>query len=131
MITRRYEDFYLADMGALGVRPPDIAPHATQHVEAMIAMIAGLIGALYVWGLFFYDEGEDAPVRTVLEVEWLPIDAPSFSAEEAERPYASSVPSGTEDIWRVYVSGSSGAQALLLETNRRPGPAWSASVRSR
>ena len=25
-ITQRYEDFYLADMGALGVRPPDIAP---------------------------------------------------------------------------------------------------------
>ncbi len=45
VITRRYEDFYLADMGALGVRPPDIAPHATQHVEAMIGMIAGLIGS--------------------------------------------------------------------------------------
>ncbi|HYD12128.1 MAG TPA: cysteine--tRNA ligase [Allosphingosinicella sp.] len=44
VITRRYEDFYLADMGALGVRPPDIAPHATQHVEAMVAMIARLIG---------------------------------------------------------------------------------------
>ena len=43
VITQRYEDFYLADMGALGVRPPDIAPHATQHVAAMIAMIARLI----------------------------------------------------------------------------------------
>jgi cysteinyl-tRNA synthetase len=32
VITRRYEDFYLADMGALGVRPPDIAPRATQSV---------------------------------------------------------------------------------------------------
>jgi cysteinyl-tRNA synthetase len=45
VITRRYEDFYLADMGALGVRPPDIAPHATHHVEAMVAMIARLIEA--------------------------------------------------------------------------------------
>ncbi|WP_395613180.1 cysteine--tRNA ligase [Allosphingosinicella sp.] len=45
VITQRYEDFYLADMGALGVRPPDIAPHATDPVNigAMIAMIARLV----------------------------------------------------------------------------------------
>lgn len=43
VITRRYEDFYLADMGALGVRPPDIAPKATEHLGEMIAMIARLI----------------------------------------------------------------------------------------
>jgi cysteinyl-tRNA synthetase len=30
-------------MGALGVRPPDIAPHATQEIPAMIAMIQRLI----------------------------------------------------------------------------------------
>jgi cysteinyl-tRNA synthetase len=42
-ITRRFEDFYLADMGALGVRPPDIAPKATETVAEMIAMIARLI----------------------------------------------------------------------------------------
>ena len=43
VITRRYEDFYLQDMGALGVRAPDIAPHATQEIPAMIAMIEELI----------------------------------------------------------------------------------------
>ncbi len=43
VITQRYEDFYLADMGALGVRPPDIAPKATEHLDEMIAMIARLI----------------------------------------------------------------------------------------
>jgi cysteinyl-tRNA synthetase len=43
VITKRYEDFYLADMGALGVRPPDIAPHATHNIDAMVAMIARLI----------------------------------------------------------------------------------------
>lgn len=43
VITRRYEEFYLGDMGALGVRPPDIAPKATDHVGEMIAMIAALI----------------------------------------------------------------------------------------
>jgi cysteinyl-tRNA synthetase len=43
VITERYERFYLEDMGALGVNPPTIAPHATQEIPAMIAMIADLI----------------------------------------------------------------------------------------
>ena len=43
VITKRFEDFYLADMGALGVRPPDIAPKATENVGEMIDMIARLI----------------------------------------------------------------------------------------
>ena len=43
VVTRRFEDFYLADMGALGVRPPDIAPKATETIAEMIAMIARLI----------------------------------------------------------------------------------------
>ncbi len=30
-------------MGALGVNPPDIAPHATQEIPAMVAMIERLI----------------------------------------------------------------------------------------
>src|SRR6476620_8572556 len=43
VITERYERFYLEDMGALGVTPPDIAPHATQEIPAMVAMIEALI----------------------------------------------------------------------------------------
>ena len=43
VITERYERFYLEDMGALGVRPPDIAPHATQEIPTMIALIGELI----------------------------------------------------------------------------------------
>jgi cysteinyl-tRNA synthetase len=43
VITDRYERLYLEDMGALGVRDPDIAPHATQEIPAMIAMIERLI----------------------------------------------------------------------------------------
>lgn len=43
VITERYERFYLEDMGALGVRQPDIAPHATQEIPAMVAMIGELI----------------------------------------------------------------------------------------
>ena len=43
VITERYEQFYNEDMGALGVELPTIAPHATQHVGQMIAMISRLI----------------------------------------------------------------------------------------
>jgi cysteinyl-tRNA synthetase len=44
VITERYERFYLEDMGALGVLPPNIAPHATQEIAQMVAMIERLIG---------------------------------------------------------------------------------------
>ncbi len=43
VITERYERFYLDDMGALGVAPPDLAPHATQEIGPMVAMIAELV----------------------------------------------------------------------------------------
>jgi cysteinyl-tRNA synthetase len=43
VITERYERFYLEDMRALGVRDPDIAPHATREIEPMIAMIERLV----------------------------------------------------------------------------------------
>jgi cysteinyl-tRNA synthetase len=43
VITERYERHYLEDMGALGVAPPTIAPHATQEIGPMIEMIARLV----------------------------------------------------------------------------------------
>ena len=43
VIAERFERFYLEDMRALGVRDPDIAPHATAEIPAMIAMIERLI----------------------------------------------------------------------------------------
>jgi len=45
VITRRFEDFYLADMGELGVRPPAIAPRATDHIGQMVAMIERLVAS--------------------------------------------------------------------------------------
>lgn len=42
-ITARFIKAYNDDMGALGVRPPDIEPRATQHIDEMIAMIVTLI----------------------------------------------------------------------------------------
>ncbi|HEX8571480.1 MAG TPA: cysteine--tRNA ligase [Allosphingosinicella sp.] len=44
-ITERYSRFYFEDLGALGVRPPDVVPLATRHIPQMIAMIARLIEA--------------------------------------------------------------------------------------
>jgi len=43
VITGRYERFYLEDMRALGVRDPDIAPHATREIGPMIALIEKLV----------------------------------------------------------------------------------------
>ena len=43
VITARYETHYNQDMGALGVQPPSLAPHATENIAPMIAMIARLI----------------------------------------------------------------------------------------
>jgi cysteinyl-tRNA synthetase len=43
VITQRYEQHYLCDMGALGVAPPTIAPKATENVADMISMIARLV----------------------------------------------------------------------------------------
>ena len=42
-ITAKFTKAYNDDMGALGVRPPDIEPHATQHIDVMVAMIQKLI----------------------------------------------------------------------------------------
>ena len=43
VITKRYEQYYLEDMGALGVQPPSVAPHATAEIPAILVIIANLI----------------------------------------------------------------------------------------
>ena len=49
-VTARYEAAYLADMAALNVTPPDIAPHVTDHMDAIVAQIGAIIdqGCAYV-----------------------------------------------------------------------------------
>ncbi len=49
-ITERFIRAYNEDMGALGVRAPDVEPRATRHVDDMIAMIEILLdsGHAYV-----------------------------------------------------------------------------------
>jgi cysteinyl-tRNA synthetase len=49
IITERYEQHYLEDMRALGVRDPDIAPHATEEIGPMIAMIETLFAGGYAY----------------------------------------------------------------------------------
>ncbi len=44
-ISARYTRAYLDDMGSLGVEPPTLAPHATEHISQMISMIERLIEA--------------------------------------------------------------------------------------
>jgi cysteinyl-tRNA synthetase len=45
VITERYERHYLEDMGALGVAPPTVAPHATQEIAPMLAMMERLVAS--------------------------------------------------------------------------------------
>ena len=42
VITAKFRDIYHRDMAAIGVLPPDIEPHATQHIPEMIAMMEKL-----------------------------------------------------------------------------------------
>ena len=44
-ITGRYTTAYRDDMGALGVAPPDLEPHATAHIPQIVAMIERLIAS--------------------------------------------------------------------------------------
>ena len=43
VITGRYETLYLEDAAALGVERPDLHPHATTSIPAMVAMIEQLV----------------------------------------------------------------------------------------
>ena len=49
-VTARYEAAYLADMTALNVSPPDIAPHVTDHIDAIVTQIGAILeaGCAYV-----------------------------------------------------------------------------------
>ncbi len=63
IITHRYREKYHADMGALGVFLPDIEPHATAHIDEMIAMINELIARGHAYeaeGHVLFDVSTDA-----------------------------------------------------------------------
>jgi cysteinyl-tRNA synthetase len=44
-VTARYEAAYLADMGLLNVTPPDIAPHVTDYIPAIVGQIQAIVDA--------------------------------------------------------------------------------------
>ena len=63
VITARYEGFYLEDMRALGVRDPDLAPHATAEIAPMVAMIGELVDKGHAYeaeGHVLFDVRSDA-----------------------------------------------------------------------
>lgn len=44
-VTARYEAAYLEDMARLNVSPPDIAPHVTDHIDAIVSQIQSIVDA--------------------------------------------------------------------------------------
>ena len=63
VITDRYRAKYHEDMAALGVAPPDIEPHATEHIDDIIAMINELIASYSAYeaeGHVLFDVTQDA-----------------------------------------------------------------------
>jgi cysteinyl-tRNA synthetase len=44
-ITAKYEAAYLDDMARLNVAPPDLAPHVTDHMDAIVRQIAAIVDA--------------------------------------------------------------------------------------
>ena len=44
-VTARYEAAYLADMAQLNVSPPDIAPHVTDYIDAIVSQIQAIVDA--------------------------------------------------------------------------------------
>ena len=59
-ITAKFIRAYTDDMGALGVRSPDVEPRATQHIDIMIAMIEKLVAEGFAYeaeGHVLFDVG--------------------------------------------------------------------------
>lgn len=48
-IARKYEKAFLEDVNRLGLRHADITPRATEHIDGMIDMIAGLLDKGYAY----------------------------------------------------------------------------------
>lgn len=44
-VTARYEAAYLEDMARLNVSAPDIAPHVTDHIDAIVSQIQAIVDA--------------------------------------------------------------------------------------
>jgi len=44
-ITARYEKVYLEDMARLNVTPPTVAPHVTDHIDAIVRQIGRIVDA--------------------------------------------------------------------------------------
>ncbi len=62
-ITKKFTQIYRDDTAALNVLPPSLEPHATEHIEGMIAMIARLVSEGHAYaaeGHVLFDVGSFA-----------------------------------------------------------------------
>ncbi|HYF22890.1 MAG TPA: cysteine--tRNA ligase [Caulobacteraceae bacterium] len=62
-ITARYEAVYLEDMARLNVTPPTLAPHVTDHMDAITGQIAAIVEAGHAYaaeGHVLFDVGSFA-----------------------------------------------------------------------
>ena len=48
-ISERYIAAEIEDMGAIGIRPPDVAPKATEHIAGMVEWIERLVAAEFAY----------------------------------------------------------------------------------
>lgn len=86
-ISAKFEQYYLADMTALGVAPPDVAPHATAYIAEMVTMIATLVDAGYAYtaaGHVLFDTGSYANYG---RLSGRPLDAMIAGARVEVAPY--------------------------------------------
>ena len=86
-ISAKFEQYYLADMTALGVAPPDVAPHATAYIAEMVTMTATLVDAGHAYtaaGHVLFDTGSYANYG---RLSGRPLDAMIAGARVEVAPY--------------------------------------------
>ncbi len=104
-ITDFYTDVFHKEMQAIGVRPPDIEPKATQNLDAMQSMIATLIENNHA----YVTEDGDVYFDTASDSQYLSLSK-RFQEEESkqERIASSSMKKNPADfaLWKSVKDGS-------------------------
>ena len=105
-IAAEAERWYLEDARALGVEPPDLAPHATDHLPEMIALVQALIarGAAYAAeGHVLFNTGADADYGSL---SGRPLDEMIAGARVEVAPYKKNPQDFV--LWKPSAEGQAG-----------------------
>ena len=105
-IAAEAERWYLEDARALGVEPPDLAPHATEHLPEMIALVQALIerGAAYAAeGHVLFDTVADADYGSL---SGRPLDEMIAGARVEVAPYKKNPQDFV--LWKPSAEGQAG-----------------------